>query len=151
MCVKVLLPLTVTTAVSYSSVLLLTKICVLVITCVGPDGVPSLEEIPLVELADIIVGVESRLVSEPSEEVVEDGVACDDTTDVDDEDASDDNNDDVSVGRSFDFEIEVEDDSEVLLENRVGVGESLEMTEVAVEVTAALADDPVPLGMFCRY
>lgn len=148
MCVKVLLPLTVTTAVSYCSVLLLTEICVLVITCVGPDEVPSLEEIPLVELADVIVGVESRLVSE---EVVEDGVACDDTTDVEDEDASDDNDDDVTGGRSFDFEIEVEDDSEVLLENRVGVGESLEMTEVAVEVTAALADDPVPLGMFCRY
>lgn len=141
-----------TTAVSYSSVLLLTKICVLVITCVGPDEVPSLEEIPLVELADVVVGVESRLVSEPSEEVVEDGVACDDTTDVDDGDASDDDDDDdVSGGMSFDFEIEVEDDSEVLLENRVGIGESLEMTEVAVEVTAALADDPVPLGMFCRY
>lgn len=141
-CVKVLPLLTVTIAVSNTWILLLTETDVLVITCAELVEVPSVEVIPSVDLEDDFGGVDvvTRPVSEPSEEVAEDEVGCEDATDVDGEDESDDDSSDFTI----------EDDSEALLENRVGVGVTLEMIEVVIE--AVLADNPVPLrGVFCRY
>lgn len=70
----------------------------------------------------------------------EDGAACNDVIDVDDEDVSD----DMLFGSG-----EEGDDCEALLEEEVGTKEfeeELEIEEAKLEDAAALAVDPVPLG-----